>query len=183
MFLIHCAKLDLVNFMHVILTLTLFYSTLAFGHSGRTDSKGGHFNRSTGQYHFHGKLSSSETPRSNSQSFTSPAYQPVPQNPISKNLTHWLSLNSNKRHNTSCRYFKKSRGRLCGPLEGIACKLCELNKSYTYSPKLSSGTPPMQSYSISKKKENGSMIPFLIIILGILLAVYFWKKKNASPAE
>jgi hypothetical protein len=36
----------------------------------------------------------------------------------------WLTTSSNKRHNSSCRYFEKSRGRFCGPTEGIPCKLC-----------------------------------------------------------
>ena len=31
----------------------LFISSLLFGHSGRTDSNGGHYNRTTGLYHFH----------------------------------------------------------------------------------------------------------------------------------
>jgi hypothetical protein len=37
---------------------------------------------------------------------------------------YWLTISSNKRHNSSCRYFEKSRGRYCGPNEGIPCKLC-----------------------------------------------------------
>lgn len=28
-------------------------SVLCFAHSGRTDSNGGHYNRSTGEYHYH----------------------------------------------------------------------------------------------------------------------------------
>jgi hypothetical protein len=36
-----------------ILFLILFLSITAFAHSGGTDSKGGHFNHSTGQYHYH----------------------------------------------------------------------------------------------------------------------------------
>jgi len=37
-----------------LLLITLFLiSTLATAHSGRTDSSGGHYNRSTGSYHSH----------------------------------------------------------------------------------------------------------------------------------
>lgn len=39
---------------YIIITLITFlicYSS--FGHSGRTDSNGGHYNRKTGEYHYH----------------------------------------------------------------------------------------------------------------------------------
>jgi endonuclease YncB( thermonuclease family) len=39
-------------------------------------------------------------------------------------LTHWITIKSRKRHNSSCRYYMNSKGRLCGPNEGVACKLC-----------------------------------------------------------
>jgi regulator of replication initiation timing len=39
--------------------------------------------------------------------------------------THWMTSSSKKRHNSSCRYFKNSRGRMCGSGEGIACKICD----------------------------------------------------------
>jgi hypothetical protein len=39
-------------------------------------------------------------------------------------LTHWLTLSSNKRHNSGCRYYRNSRGRPCGADEGIPCKIC-----------------------------------------------------------
>ena len=31
----------------------LLLTTFSFAHSGRTDGKGGHYNRSTGEYHYH----------------------------------------------------------------------------------------------------------------------------------
>lgn len=38
---------------------------------------------------------------------------------------HWLNTSSNVRHNSACKYFKKTkRGRLCGPDEGKACGIC-----------------------------------------------------------
>jgi hypothetical protein len=36
----------------------------------------------------------------------------------------WLTASSNKRHNSTCRYFKATKGRSCGPDEGIPCKIC-----------------------------------------------------------
>ena len=38
--------------------------------------------------------------------------------------THWLTLSSGKRHNSSCRYFKTSKGRTCSADEGTACRVC-----------------------------------------------------------
>ena len=39
--------------------------------------------------------------------------------------THWLNTASNIRHNSTCRYFRKTKsGRMCEPDEGKACKLC-----------------------------------------------------------
>lgn len=40
------------------------------------------------------------------------------------NETGYWCTKSNKRHNSSCRYYKTSGGRPCGPNDGTACKLC-----------------------------------------------------------
>jgi hypothetical protein len=37
---------------------------------------------------------------------------------------YWLTTSSNKRHNSSCRYYGTTKGRSCGPNDGIACKIC-----------------------------------------------------------
>ena len=36
----------------------------------------------------------------------------------------WLSTKSGIRHNSSCRWFRKTEGRPCGPDEGRPCKQC-----------------------------------------------------------
>lgn len=36
---------------------------------------------------------------------------------------YWLS-STGKRHNSSCRYYKSSKGRPCGAKDGVACKTC-----------------------------------------------------------
>lgn len=44
------------NILRIIIVLVLllnFNSILVKAHSGRTDSSGGHYNRSTGEYHYH----------------------------------------------------------------------------------------------------------------------------------
>jgi len=50
-----------------------------------------------------------------------PASQTVQKPPAEK---YWITTSSGKRHNSSCRYYMNSKGRLCGPNEGIPCKLC-----------------------------------------------------------
>ena len=37
----------------ISLIVGLSFSSLSYGHGGRTDSNGGHYNRSTGVYHYH----------------------------------------------------------------------------------------------------------------------------------
>ena len=36
---------------------------------------------------------------------------------------YWIT-STNKRHNSSCRFYKNSKGKLGGERDGIACKLC-----------------------------------------------------------
>ena len=38
--------------------------------------------------------------------------------------SYWLTVSSNVRHNSKCRYYQKSKGRPCGPDEGTPCKVC-----------------------------------------------------------
>lgn len=37
---------------------------------------------------------------------------------------YWLTTNSNKRHRSSCRWFRNSKGRLCTSAEGVAAQCC-----------------------------------------------------------
>ena len=39
--------------LHFALCCILIIATFAYAHSGKTDGKGGHYNRSTGEYHYH----------------------------------------------------------------------------------------------------------------------------------
>ena len=39
-------------------------------------------------------------------------------------MSYWLSTNSNKRHNSGCRWYEKSKGHACTATEGVACKIC-----------------------------------------------------------
>lgn len=46
----------------IILFACLLFPTTVFAHSGRTDSQGGHYDRSTGEYHFHHGYSAHQHP-------------------------------------------------------------------------------------------------------------------------
>jgi hypothetical protein len=40
-------------------------------------------------------------------------------------LNHWLNLNGNIRHNSTCKFYHNTkRGRACGPDEGKPCGIC-----------------------------------------------------------
>jgi hypothetical protein len=53
------------------------------------------------------------------------AVSPQDQEPISTAGTYWLNINSDKRHNATCRNFKNTkRGRFCIATEGEACGIC-----------------------------------------------------------
>ena len=38
--------------------------------------------------------------------------------------SYWITNSSSKRHNSKCRWFKKSKGRLSDKATGTACKIC-----------------------------------------------------------
>lgn len=39
-------------------------------------------------------------------------------------MSYWLTTSSGTRHNQSCRWDNKSKGRASAPDEGVACKIC-----------------------------------------------------------
>lgn len=47
-----------VGLKRLLLVLLLVFTTTGSAHSGRTDSKGGHWNSKTGSYHYHSKKAS-----------------------------------------------------------------------------------------------------------------------------
>lgn len=69
-----------------------------------------------------GKRKGSDVP---SPSATSPILS-APSEKMEKDtqFQHWFTSSTRKRHNSSCRYYKTSKGRECGPSEGIPCKVC-----------------------------------------------------------
>lgn len=51
-----------VSVLLFILIIITACANLASSHPGRTDSKGGHYNRSTGEYHYHHGMSAHQHP-------------------------------------------------------------------------------------------------------------------------
>lgn len=49
---------------------------------------------------------------------------PAPLSPVAPKLGYWLTAETGVRHNASCRYYQKSKGRACAAGEGKACKVC-----------------------------------------------------------
>lgn len=51
-------KRKLIDMKRIVLLFILFitFVSSSFAHSGRTDSNGGHYNRSTGEYHYHNDI-------------------------------------------------------------------------------------------------------------------------------
>ena len=57
---------------------------------------------------------------SSSQKYTSPDKEME----TSDEGLYWVTDSSNKRHNSSCRWFKNSKGHLAPKSEGVPCKIC-----------------------------------------------------------
>jgi hypothetical protein len=46
------------------------------------------------------------------------------QAPASTEKAYWLTIKSNVRHNSKCKYYHHSKGRPCEKDEGRPCKIC-----------------------------------------------------------
>ena len=87
----------------LLLTLIALFTTLATAHSGRTDSSGGHNNRSTGGYHYHN--SGYSTP-----SYSLPSYSTSSkskQQQIDESIASYPGV-------CACPYSRASNGSKCG---------------------------------------------------------------------
>jgi hypothetical protein len=49
--------------------------------------------------------------------------QGIESQPADCDTCYWCTP-SGKRHNSTCKYYRTTKGRPCGPNEGTACKLC-----------------------------------------------------------
>jgi len=89
--------------MKLLLTTIFLISTLATAHSGRTDSSGGHTNRTTGEYHSHNSGYSKT-------SYSLPSYS---TNSKSKQQQIDESIASYPG-SCACPYSRTSNGSKCG---------------------------------------------------------------------
>lgn len=111
-----------------ILTILFFLFScviipLSWSHSGRTDSAGGHYNRKTGEYHYHSKPApqSSITPSSKSD--------PAKQDSEKKQGIVYVTNTGKKYHSEGCRYLRYSKIPInikkARDLGYTACKVCK----------------------------------------------------------
>ena len=82
----------------ILISLT----SLAGAHPGGLDANGGHYNRKTGEYHYHRK----------------PATKTA-----AEEKTYWIS-STGKTHNKNCRYYRACKGRASDTPSGVNCKIC-----------------------------------------------------------
>lgn len=60
----------------IIICLVCIFNALA--HSGRTDANGGHWDNSTGTYHYHSKSNANQKPKSNMEAVFEAARREIP---------------------------------------------------------------------------------------------------------
>ena len=80
----------------LVLFTSLILITSSSSHSGRTDANGGHYNRKTGEYHYHNRPA------------TRPA-TPSYQNTEVKEGTVYVTRTGKKYHASGCRYLSQSK--------------------------------------------------------------------------
>lgn len=115
--------------------VSLLIPFLAFAHSGRTDANGGHYNRKTGEYHYHGggparaadpaKSLDSQSGSRSAPSGTSSGSKVQEQGNGKTDqveTTVYVTKTGAKYHSAGCSYLRKS---------SIPMKLSEASQRYT----------------------------------------------------
>lgn len=90
--------MKLFSLILAVISLTSFSEA----HLDGLDANGGHYNRKTGEYHYHRK----------------PAAKPA-----AEEKTYWIS-STGKTHNSSCRYYNNCKGYWSDTGSGDNCKIC-----------------------------------------------------------
>jgi len=89
--------------MKLLIATIFLISTLATAHSGRTDSSGGHYNRSTGGYHYH------------NSGYTAPSYSLPSYSTSTKSKQQQIDESiAAYPGNCPCPYSRASNGSKCG---------------------------------------------------------------------
>jgi len=53
-----------------------------------------------------------------------PAASPTPAPQADAETGFWITTKGKKRHNSKCRFYKKTEGKPCEATEGVACRVC-----------------------------------------------------------
>ncbi|NCG07990.1 MAG: YHYH domain-containing protein [Verrucomicrobia bacterium] len=99
----------------ILLLISTFVLIInVYGHSGGTDSNGGHFNRSTGSYHYHNSGYRPSPP-----DLSNPSKAKIPQG------KYWINSSSGTRHKKGCRWYGTTKsGFYSSEVVGKACGNC-----------------------------------------------------------
>lgn len=129
-------KLRIIQIL--ILFLAVFAPVLTFAHSDKIDSKGGHYDQKTGEYHYHNAPKQSSFAKK-VKKYVSPANETASSQDFGKNIDStreekkeeivYISKAVKKYHRENCKYLKSKI-----PMEKKeaikkgyeACKLCNL---------------------------------------------------------
>lgn len=139
----------------ILITLSFLFScvftSLSWSHSGRTDSSGGHYNRKTGEYHYHSKPAprpsrtspsrsqERETTKSNIEKcicegvliFTDSGCpcEPAEENTKKKQGIVYITKTGKRFHSEGCRYLRRSKipidVKKALDVGYTACKVCK----------------------------------------------------------
>ena len=108
----------------IYLLVSIIFTSLillppTFSHPGRTDANGGHYNRKTGEYHYHNK------PTSNT---TAPTYKESIQDTKNIEGIVYITKTGKRYHSAGCRYLSKSKISIdikeAISREYTACSIC-----------------------------------------------------------
>ncbi len=101
----------------IAVMLTLLLSAIfVYSHSGRTDSKGGHLDRKTGKYHYHGSSKSSSTKSTstvNRLKTSNTKIIPDGDQPYLLTKADWLVMDLNIRYaDDSIQFWNKNKNTI-----------------------------------------------------------------------
>lgn len=145
-------KKNLVLFFMLFLAITNNYS---LAHSGRTDEYGGHYDHSTGTYHYHNGSYSGE--------FTAPVEEGGTRIDNSNEQNDKLTVNRNDTSNIDSILLENARDEINRKIESIQ----ELNNKINE-----------QEKEIQSLKEDKRWLHIIYIAIIIVMLIYGYKHLN-----
>lgn len=140
----------------VLVALLVAVPSVSLAHSGRTDSNGGHYNRSTGEYHYHHGYPEHDHPGGVCSYRTASVNKPTA---TAQTITTKFA-ESGKTSKTADDYIAENADRL----EKISRSVASLTSSSASSP------PSVSSFYTEKQSANGAFI-LLAFTFGILVGI------------